>query len=165
MHCKKRGWIMKIAIYPGSFDPITTGHLDIIQRSAKLVDKLIVGVLDNSTKETLFSVDERVELIKTVTNEFSNVETEAFKGLLVDFAKRQNANLIIRGLRATMDFEYELQMAQTNHKLDPGIETVFLTTNVEYSYISSTLVKEIGRFNGPIEKFIPECIVEKVKKG
>ena len=121
---------MKKAIYPGSFDPVTLGHLDIIKRSAALVDHLIVGVLNNSTKTPLFSVDERVNMLKEVTKDIPNVEILSFSGLLVDFAREHNVQAIIRGLRAVTDFEYELQMAQTNHKLEPAVETVFLTTSL-----------------------------------
>lgn len=155
---------MKIGIYPGSFDPITFGHLDVIKRSAALVDKLVIGVLNNRIKQNLFSAEERVELIREVTKGISNLEIEAFHGLLVDFAERKQANVIVRGLRAITDFEYELQMAQTNHKLKEDIDTIFLTTNVEYSYLSSSVVREIGAFGGEIERFVPACIVERVKE-
>ena len=156
---------MKIGIYPGSFDPITFGHLDVIKRSAALVDKLVIGVLNNRIKQNLFSAEERVELIREVTKGISNLEIEAFHGLLVDFAERKQANVIVRGLRAITDFEYELQMAQTNHKLKEDIDTIFLTTNVEYSYLSSSVVREIGAFGGEIERFVPACIVERVKEN
>lgn len=155
--------MMKIGIYPGSFDPITIGHYDVIKRSAKLVDKLIIGVLDNRAKSSLFSAEERVELIKTVIKEIPNVEVDSFIGLLVDYAEQKKADVIVRGLRAITDFEYELQMAQTNYKMNKNIDTIFLTTSVEYSYLSSSVVKEVGEFGGPIEKFIPECIVDVVK--
>ncbi len=158
------GYKMKIGIYPGSFDPVTIGHFDVIQRSARLADKLIVGVLDNHTKVNLFTAEERVNMIRQITKEMHNIEVEAFTGLLVDYAKQKNADIIVRGLRATTDFEYELQMAQTNYELNQGIDTIFLTTNVEYSYVSSTLVKEIGSFGGPIEKFLPDNITEYVKE-
>ncbi|MDR1700373.1 MAG: pantetheine-phosphate adenylyltransferase [Lachnoclostridium sp.] len=155
---------MKVGIYPGSFDPVTIGHLDVMQRSASIVDKLIVGVLDNHAKNNLFTAEERVNMIRMVMKEFPNVEVESFCGLLVDFARVKKADIIVRGLRATSDFEYELQMAQTNYKLNQGIDTIFLATNVEYSYLSSTLVKEIASFNGPIESFLPSCIVDTVKE-
>lgn len=156
---------MKIGIYPGSFDPITLGHLDIIIRASRLVDKLIIGVLQNKSKKPLFDSDEKVAMIEQVIREntdLTNVEIEAFDGLLVDFAKRKKADIIVRGLRAITDFEYELQIAQTNHKLDKRIDTVFFTTSVEYSYLSSSAVKEIAAFGGDIRQFVPECIVQSV---
>ena len=134
------------AIYPGSFDPVTFGHLDIMKRSSKIVDRLIVGVLNNNAKMPLFSVAERVKMLKEVSAGFDNIEIVPFDGLLIDFAKKMEAELIIRGLRAITDFEYELQMSQTNHKLGSGVETMFLTTSIEYSYLSSTTVKEIAAF-------------------
>ena len=155
---------MKKAIYPGSFDPVTLGHLDIIKRSAALVDHLIVGVLNNSTKTPLFSVDERVNMLREVTRELGNVEVKSFSGLLVDFAREQNVQVIIRGLRAVTDFEYELQMAQTNHKLEPSVETVFLTTSLEYSYLSSTIVKEVAFYHGDISKFVPDVVRERIRE-
>lgn len=152
------------AIYPGSFDPVTLGHLDIILRSAQIVDELIVGVLKNNAKTPLFSLEERVKMISDVTKDMKNVKILPFEGLLVDFAKQMEANVIIRGLRAITDFEYELQMSQTNHKLSPEIETLFLTTNVEYSFLSSTTVKEIASFNGDIRKFVPDVIADAIKE-
>ena len=152
------------AIYPGSFDPVTLGHLDIIQRSAQIVDELIVGVLKNNAKTPLFSLEERVKMISDVTKDMKNVKILPFEGLLVDFAKQMEANVIIRGLRAITDFEYELQMSQTNHKLSSEIETLFLTTNVEYSFLSSTTVKEIASFNGDIRKFVPDVIADAIKE-
>ena len=156
------------AIYPGSFDPVTYGHLDIIKRSAELVDELIVGVLNNNAKSPLFSVEERVRMLKEVTKDISNIKVVTFEGLLVDFARQMDAKMIVRGLRAITDFEYELQMAQTNHKLAPQLETVFLTTSLEYSYLSSTIVKEVATFGGDISKFVPEYvsvqIMEKMDK-
>lgn len=153
---------MKRAIYPGSFDPVTNGHLDMIERSAKLVDELVVGVLNNSAKKSLFSVDERVSMLKELTSQFSNVRIDSFDGLLVDFAKRIEAPIVIRGLRAVTDFEYELQIAQTNHEVYPEIETVFLTTRLEYAYISSTMVKEFASYGGNISHFVPQQIVERI---
>ena len=146
------------AIYPGSFDPVTYGHLDIIERSAALVDELIVGVLNNNAKSPLFSVEERVKMLVEVTKDITNVKVVTFEGLLVDFARQMDAKMIVRGLRAITDFEYELQMAQTNHKLAPQLETIFLTTSLEYSYLSSTIVKEVAAFGGDISKFVPEYI-------
>lgn len=155
---------MKIGIYPGSFDPVTKGHLDIIERSAKMVDKLFVAVLNNNTKSPLFSVDERVNMLCEVTKDIPNVQIDAFSGLLVDYAKKRNATIIIRGLRAVTDFEYELQMSQTNHKLGPGVETMFLTTSIEYSYLSSTTVKEIAAFGGDTSQFVPEAVKRELEK-
>lgn len=152
----------RIGIYPGSFDPITLGHLDVIRRSAKIVDHLIIGVLANNSKQPLFSSDERVTLIEKATKEFSNVSVEAFDGLTVEFARARRASVIFRGLRAVSDFEYELQIAQINHKLAPEIDTVFLTTSVEYSYLSSSIVKEVASYGGDITKLVPECILQTV---
>ena len=152
------------AIYPGSFDPVTFGHLDIIKRSCKIVDKLIVGVLNNNAKMPLFSVEERVKMLKEVTKDIDNVEIVPFNGLLIDFARQQNADVVIRGLRAITDFEYELQMSQTNHKLEPNVETMFLTTSIEYSYLSSTTVKEIAAFGGDISQFVPEAVAVELQK-
>lgn len=153
---------MRIGIYPGSFDPVTLGHLDIILRASKLVDKLIIGVLVNGAKSPMFSMEERVELIRRVTAHLPNVEVEAYDGLLVEFARQKGAGILVRGLRAVTDFEYELQIAQTNHKLNPLVETVFLTTSVEYSYVSSSIVREVASYGGDISQFVPECIVEDI---
>lgn len=153
---------MRIGIYPGSFDPVTYGHLDIIERSARLVDKLVVGVLNNSAKSPLFSVEERVTMLKEVSSHLNNVEVLSFDGLLVDFATKMGANVIVRGLRAVTDFEYELQMSQTNKIINGDIDTIFLTTRLEYAYLSSSTVKEVAKFGGNIDKFVPEGIVKKV---
>lgn len=155
---------MKIGVYPGSFDPTTNGHLDIIKRSAKLVDKLIVGVLHNSAKQPLFSIDERVELLQKLTKEMDNVEVSTFSGLLVDFLKEKGANIIIRGFRAVSDFEYELQIAQTNYSLDSNIETICLITRAEYSFLSASIVKEIAKYGGDINKMVPKETIEYIKK-
>ena len=152
------------AIYPGSFDPVTYGHLDIIRRSAGMVDELIVGVLNNKAKTPLFSVEERVKMLKEVTKDLPNVRIIPFDGLLVDFAERMDADMVIRGLRAITDFEYELQMAQTNRVIAPEIDTIFLTTNLKYSYLSSSIVKEIAEFNGDIKEFLHPIVVERVKE-
>lgn len=150
------------AIYPGSFDPVTFGHLDIIARSAKIADELIVGVLKNNSKSPLFSLEERVRMIEEVSKEFNNIKVVPFEGLLVDFAKDMKADVVVRGLRAITDFEYELQMAQTNHKLAEQVETMFLTTSLEYSYLSSTIVKEVAAFGGDISQFVPELVSQKI---
>ncbi len=150
---------MMRGIYPGSFDPITLGHLDVIKRAAKIMDELVIGVLKNSVKAPLFTADERVKLIQEVVKDIPNVKVLSFDGLTVDFAKKIGANILIRGLRAVTDFEYELQIAQTNRKLNSDIDTVFFTTNVEYAYLSSSIVKEIASFGGDITKFVPQCIV------
>ena len=155
---------MKRAIYPGSFDPLTLGHLDMIKRSAKIVDELVIGVLNNSAKNSLFSLDERVSMIKEMTESMPNVTVASFDGLLVDYMKEINATIIVRGLRAVTDFEYELQMAQTNNKLSPELETVFLTTSLEYSYLSSTIVKEVAAFGGDISQFVPETIERRIQE-
>lgn len=153
------------AIYPGSFDPVTYGHIDVIRRASKIVDELIVGVLCNKAKMPLFSEEERVKMLKEVTKDIANVRIVPFQGLLAEFAARMEAGLIIRGLRAITDFEYELQMSQTNHKLEPNVETMFLTTSIEYSYLSSTTVKEIAAFGGDLSQFVPEAVaVELMKK-
>lgn len=154
---------MKIGIYPGSFDPITLGHLDVIERSSKIVDKLIIGVLNNSAKKSLFTPDERVEMIREVTKQIPNVEVESFSGLVVEYAELKQANILVRGLRAITDFEYELQIAQVNHKQNPNVDTIFLTTAVEYSYISSSLVKEFASYGSDVSQFVPPLIVEKLK--
>lgn len=153
---------MRTAIYPGSFDPVTLGHLDIIARSAKMVDHLIIGVLQNNAKSPIFSVEERVEMLKSITQDIPNISIESFDGLLVEFADRRDANIVVRGLRAITDFEYELQLAQTNRKLNPKIDTIFLTTNVNYAYLSSSIVREIASYGGDISQFVPETILQSV---
>lgn len=152
------------AIYPGSFDPVTYGHLDIIERSSKLVDELIVGVLNNNAKTPLFSAEERVKMLKEVTKDIKNVNVVPFEGLLIDFAEKMDAGMVVRGLRAITDFENELKMAQTNHKLSPKVETVFLTTSLEYAYLSSTVVKEVAAFGGDISQFVPEIVEHKIQE-
>ena len=153
---------MKKAIYPGSFDPLTLGHLDIIRRSASIVDELVVGVLHNSAKNSLFSIDERVSMIKEMTRDLPNVTVDSFNGLLVNYMKEIDATIIIRGLRAVTDFEYELQIAQTNHVENPDVETIFLTTSLQYSYLSSTIVKEFASYGGDISKFVPPEIIDRI---
>ena len=154
---------MKIGIYPGSFDPVTFGHLDIIERGAKIVDKLIVGVLTNNAKTPLFSSEERVRMINKLTKHLGNVEAKAFDGLTVDFAHAEGATVIVRGLRAVTDFEYELQLAQTNKVIAPDIDTIFLTTNLKYSYLSSSTVKEIASFGGDIHEFVSPEVQDRMK--
>ncbi|MGN0277251.1 MAG: pantetheine-phosphate adenylyltransferase [Hominisplanchenecus sp.] len=153
---------MRKAVYPGSFDPVTFGHLDIIRRSAALVDELIVGVLTNSAKTPLFSAEERVNILKDVTKDISNVRIMAFNGLSVEFAKSCGAQFMVRGLRAITDFDYELQMSQTNRILQSGIDTIFLSTSLEYAYLSSTTVKEIASYHGDISKFVPEEVIDSI---
>ena len=155
---------MKIGIYPGSFDPVTFGHLDIIERGAKIVDKLIVGVLTNNAKTPLFSSEERVRMINNLTKHLDNVEAKAFDGLTVDFAHAEGATVIVRGLRAVTDFEYELQLAQTNKVIAPDIDTIFLTTNLKYSYLSSSTVKEIASFGGDIREFVSPEVQDRMKE-
>jgi pantetheine-phosphate adenylyltransferase len=153
---------MKKAIYPGSFDPVTFGHLDIIKRAAGIVDELVIGVLCNSQKNSLFSLEERVSMIKEMTKELPNVTVASFDGLLVDFMKEIDATIIVRGLRAVTDFEYELQIAQANHVQDSRVETIFLTTDLRYSYLSSTIVREYASYGGDISKFVPECFIQRI---
>lgn len=150
------------AIYPGSFDPVTFGHIDIIERAARISDELIVGVLQNKAKTPLFSVEERVIILREVTKHLKNVKIVPFEGLLIEFAKQMDTKVIVRGLRAITDFEYELQMSQTNRKLNSDVETLFLTTSLDYSYLSSTTVKEVASFGGDIAQFVPEFVAEKV---
>ncbi|MCR5581404.1 MAG: pantetheine-phosphate adenylyltransferase [Pseudobutyrivibrio sp.] len=150
---------MKRAIYPGSFDPITYGHLDIIKRASKLCDELIVGVLNNKQKNPLFSIDERVSMISELTENLDNVSVESFEGLTVDFAKEMDAQVIIRGLRAVTDFESEIQIAQSNKVQYPELETLFMTTSLNYSYLSSTVVKEFASYGGDISLFVPPEVI------
>lgn len=156
---------MKTAIYPGSFDPMTYGHLDIIKRAADIFDHLTVAVLNNNVKTPLFSVEERVNILKEATKDLPNVSVESFQGLLIDYAKEKDIHVSVRGLRAITDFEYELQIAQTNRKLSNGqLDTIFLTTSLEYSYLSSSSVKEIASFNGDITPLVPEFVADLVYK-
>ena len=154
---------MKTAIYPGSFDPVTYGHLDIIKRAAEIFDELTVSVLNNKQKTPFFSVEERVNILKEATKDIPNIKVESFSGLLVDYAKSRNVHVVIRGLRAITDFEYELQNAQTNALLSKGaLDTVFLTTKLEYAYLSSSSVKEIASFKGDISMCVPEFVAKMV---
>ncbi|WP_281887719.1 pantetheine-phosphate adenylyltransferase [Paenibacillus sp. YYML68] len=149
---------LKIAVYPGSFDPVTNGHLDIIQRAAKVFDKLIVAVLNNTSKNPAFTVEERKELLRQATSDMPNVEIDSFRDLLIHYMKEKNAQLIVRGLRAVTDFEYELQLASTNRKLSEDIETFFMTSSPQFSYLSSSIVKEIARFSGPVVDLVPPVV-------
>lgn len=155
---------MRVAIYPGSFDPITNGHLDIITRGSKVFDKLIVGVLVNVDKIGLFPIEERVELIKKVTKHLENVEVVSFNGLLVDLAKKNKAKVILKGLRAVSDFEYEFQMALMNSQLDSNVETLFMTTSAANSFLSSSSVKQVAKFGGDINGLVPDEIIDDVIK-
>lgn len=144
----------RVAVYPGSFDPITQGHMDIIERAAKQFDTLIVGVLNNLSKNPLFTVQERMDMIREATQHLPNVEVDSFRDLTVNFVKSRQADVIVRGIRSVTDFEYELQMASTNNKLDSSIETIFMMTNPKYSYLSSSIVKEIARFQGSVNDLV-----------
>lgn len=156
--------LKNIAIYPGSFDPCTNGHLDIIERSSKIFEKVIVAVLVNSSKTPTFTVDERIELLTEATAHIPNVEVMGFNGLLAQFAEQQKAKVIIKGLRAVSDFEYEFQMSLTNNKLNPNVETLFMTTKSENMYLSSSIVREVARYGGSIEDMVPTTIVNKIYK-
>ena len=154
---------MRIAVYPGSFDPVTFGHLDIINRASKMFDEVIVAVMCNSAKTPLFSLDERVKMLQESVKDLSNVRIESFSGLLIDYCKSADIHIVIRGLRAITDFEYELQIAQTNKELSHNqVDTVFLTTSLKYSYLSSSVVKEIASYNGDISPCVPEFIADKL---
>jgi pantetheine-phosphate adenylyltransferase len=155
---------MRLAIYPGSFDPITNGHVDVIARAATLFDQVIVAPALNEAKHVLFSMEERVGMLELVTSRFENVKVVAFDGLLVEFARRQGAVAVVRGLRAVSDFEFEFQMALMNRKLEPAVETVFLTPREEYTYLSSRIIKEIARLGGPVDAFVPAPVVEALRK-
>src|ERR1700730_11157063 len=147
-----------VAIYPGPFDPVTNGHLDLISRGAAIFDRLIVGISRNLEKDSLFAVEERVEMLEAVTFDWKNVEVDVFKGLLVDFAREKGANVILRGIRAVSDYEYELQMAMMNRKIEPQIETVFMLPREPYSYLSSRLVKELAARAGPVKGLVPPLV-------
>lgn len=152
---------MKAAIYPGSFDPVTYGHLDVIRRAAEMFDELTVSVLNNKEKSPLFSVEERVKILEEATKDIPNVKVESFRGLLIDYAASKDIHVAVRGLRAITDFEFELQIAQTNRQLShKQLDTVFLTTSLEYAYLSSSSVKEIASFNGDISQCVPEFVAE-----
>lgn len=155
---------MTKAIYPGSFDPVTYGHLDIIQRASKVVDELIIGVLVNQKKQPLFTMEERMELLRETTKDYKNVIVQTFEGLTIDFARRNEAKLIIRGLRAVTDFESEMQIAQTNHSIEPEIDTMFFTTSLEYAFLSSTIAKEVAYYGSDVSKLVPPIVAEAFQK-
>ncbi|WP_256975611.1 pantetheine-phosphate adenylyltransferase [Paenibacillus sp. MY03] len=154
----------RVAVYPGSFDPVTYGHLDIIKRSARQFDRLVVAVLNNTSKNPLFSVEERMELLAEVTKDLPNVEIDSFRDLTVRLVKSKNGDVIIRGIRSVTDFEYELQLASTNHLLDPDIDTMFMMTNPKYSYLSSSIVKEIAMFEGEVRELVPPEVEVRLKE-
>ena len=159
----QNGDFMKRAVYTGSFDPITNGHMDIIRRASEIFDVLIVSVLNNKEKTPLFSVEERVKILEEATKDLPNVQIDSFSGLLVDYAREKDLHVIVRGLRAITDFEYELQMAQTNRVLEPEVDTTFLITSLEYAYLSSTVVKEVAAFGGDIHKFVPDFVEKEIR--
>lgn len=152
-----------VAIYPGSFDPVTNGHLDLIERGAKIFDRLIVAVLRNLEKNPLFTIPERIEMLREVTSAWPNVEVDIFDGLLVDYARNRGAHVILRGIRAISDYEYELQMALMNRKLEPALETVFMMPAEAYSYLSSRLVREIAQLGGPIRGLVPPVVEQRLR--
>ena len=153
-----------ICVYPGSFDPVTNGHMDIIARASRICDRLVVAVGSNESKKPAFTVDERIELIKTALGDRGDIEVTSFSGLLIEFVKKMGADTVIKGLRAMSDFEYEFQMALLNKNLDPDIETLFMMTSVNYSYLSSSAVKEIARNGGSIEGLVPDCLMDRIVK-
>ncbi|ANB55862.1 pantetheine-phosphate adenylyltransferase [Anoxybacillus sp. B7M1] len=153
-----------IAVCPGSFDPVTYGHLDIIRRGAKVFDQVYVAVLNNSSKKPLFSVEERIELLQEVVKPFKNVMVESFNGLLIDYARTKKANAILRGLRAVSDFEYEMQITSMNRVLDENIETFFMMTNSQYAFLSSSIVKEVAKYNGNISELVPPIVEEALRQ-
>jgi len=161
---KQNNQSKKIAIYPGTFDPITFGHIDVIERASQLFDSVIVSVAGSSSKKTMFTVEERITMINNSVKKYKNVKVSSFNGLLVKYAKSQNASIIIRGLRAVSDFEYEFQMALTNRKIAESITTVFLMPNEKYTYLNSTLVREIAVFGGDVSPFVSKFVLGKIKE-
>lgn len=155
---------MKIAIYPGSFDPITNGHLDIVERAINLFDKVVITIARNSTKSPLFTEEERLKLIKESVKSYKQVEVDSFEGLLVDYCQRKKASAVVRGLRAISDFEYELQMALMNRKLNPNVQTVFLMPNEKYTYLNSSIVREIARLGGDVSDFVPPVVKKALER-
>lgn len=155
---------MATAIYPGSFDPVTRGHLDIIKRASRVMDKLVIGVLNNSAKHPLFTLEERVAMLEDATKDIPNVTVASFEGLTVDFAKKNHATVMVRGLRAVTDFENEIQIAQTNHALMPGVDTVFFTTSIRWGYLSSTIVREAASYGSDVSKFVTPCVQAALEK-
>lgn len=156
--------LLMVVIYPGSFDPVTYGHLDIIDRCSKKFSKVIVSVLNNKSKKNLFSIEERVELLEKTLEKYDNVEVDTFSGLLIDYAKEKECTIVIRGLRAVSDFEYEMQMALVNKKLEEGIETLFMVSTGKYAYLSSSIVKEVAMFDGDISCFVPDIVAKALKE-
>ena len=152
------------AVYPGSFDPVTYGHLDIIKRASKVVDEVVVAVLVNSSKQPLFTIEERVKMLRETTKPFPNVTIETFQGLTVEFARSVGAKVMVRGLRAVSDFESEMQIAQTNHNLNPDIDTVFFTTSLEYAFLSSTIVREVASYGSDVSDMVPAVVAEKLAR-
>lgn len=155
---------MTVALYPGSFDPVTNGHKDIIDRASRLFDKVIVSVVENPRKIPMFTVEERVEMLKVIAKNYNNVEVDSFKGLLINYAREQNVNIIVKGLRALSDFDYEFQMALVNRKLESRLETMFMMTNSRYSYLSSSIVKEVAQYGGDICDMVPTEVYNMIMK-
>lgn len=155
---------MRTAVYPGSFDPVTKGHLDIIRRASKTFDKVYVAILTNSSKTPMFSLEQRLDWLRRSTADIENVEIDSFSGLLVNYLNEKNANIIIKGLRAVSDFEYEFQMALMNRKLNPDVETLFMMTSGKYSYLSSSIVKEIARHRASLDGLVPDFMIDEISK-